>query len=716
MEPQAINENTAAEGGVDDEIAQMAMEGDPNTDESAIDPNEAAVNAAWLSANIAENFDDEKLKEISKTLLEHIAYDEGSRAEWAERVDGYAQLAAQVVQHKSFPWSNASNIKYPLLTMAALQFQSRAYKGLIRTNNIAKCRVMGRDDSGLKALRAKNISQHMSYQLLEEMPAWEEELDTLLMVLPIVGNVFRKTYFNGEIPISELVLPQNLVVNYYAASLEKAERKTHIIGDARRNDIIGYMRTGFFREVDIDLERTSQDPEGLAEAIEEGQGLVAPSQDDQAPYTLLECHCYLDLDEDGYEEPYKVTIIKELEEVVRISARYVPSGILQNTDGDIVKITEIEEFTNFRFMPDINSGVYGLGFGHILGPLNEAANTLINQLVDSGTLNNLPSGFLARGVRIRSGEHPLEPGEFRYVSSTGDDLRKGIFPMPIKPPSSVLFSLLTFLAETGMSLASVTEIMRGENPGQNQPYSTTKEVLEQGMSVYTSIYKRIFRALKKEFQKLYVVNRYYLPPQVYFAVLDSNGNEGGVSAVRQTDYQMDEIDVLPTADPNQVSDVLEIAKAEQLMPLVQLGIVNPQVAGKRLLLAQDHENVDELLDVPKPEPTIDQQIEIDRLAMEKERGERETDVLEMKVAYQAARDEASSTKIYTESLVMQMQMEVDRAKQEFEQALATAKLELDAVKAELDAAASDREMSKQQAHEKEMQTTESSNESKSKTI
>ena len=684
---------------LDDEIAEPLLD---NTDESALEDGEAEATATWLAVNVAENFEDAVLDKLADELLKQIDIDDQSRSGWKTKTEDYLKLASQVVEAKNFPWTKAANIKYPLLTMAATQFQSRAYKSLLSHSTVVRTKVTGKDTHGLKAERANNISRHMSYQLLEEMEDWEEELDTLLMVLPIVGNVFRKTYFDGDRAMSELVLPQDLIVNYYAKSVETAQRKTHVITSKTKNDLVSYMRSGYFKTVDVSLDPSLPEPGIAANVASDGQGMEAPAEDTDAPYVIYECHCWLDMDGDGYKEPYKVHLLKESRKIVRISARYTEGDIVTNQDGEIIKIKPMEEFTNFKFIPDPNSGVMALGFGHILGPLNEAANTLINQLVDAGTLSILPSGFMARGVRMRAGEHPLQPGEFRYVSSTGDDLRKNIVPLPIKEPSGVLMNLLTFLAETGMSLSSVTDIMQGKNPGQNQPFSTTKEVLEQGMSVYSSIYKRIYRSLKKEFQKIYVLNRYYLPPQVYFSILDPKTGDTKQGSVDLTDYQMDEIDVLPAADPNQISEALDLAKSEQLMMLSEMGIVNRKEAGKRMLVAQRHEDIQSLLDIPEPEMDFDQKLKAEQMKLDAARADRELDQTEFKLNYQAARDEAAAIKLHTESMVMQLTAEVAKATAAFNQGLALAQREQEAMQKEMDDMRADREADKNREHEKEM--------------
>jgi len=435
----------------------------PNPEQEQIDEVERLAG----SSNLAERMDQQDLDSYAHELCSYIEGDKDTRTEWEANNQDYLKLATQVFEDKSFPWVGASNVKYPLLTTAAMQFQSRCYKALLSGSRIVRTRVIGNDKLGLKKERANRISEHMSYQLMEQMPNWEEHMDTLCMVVPITGNAFKKTFWDGEDIKSELILPQDLIVNFYARNIEDAKRKTHVMY-LTMNEILSNIRSGIYK--DIDLENLTN-PEGGAlqeeEAFLEGQGLTLPedTKDPTIPYKMYECHCWWDLDDDGYSEPYIVTIIEQTKQIVRITPRFGPKDVEFNELGEVVRIRPIEFFTNYRLVPDPRSGVYGLGFGHILGPINEATNTLINQIIDAGTLSILPSGWLARGARMQTGEQNFRPGEWKLTNTMGDDLRKSIFPLPIKGPDATLFNLLGLFIEAGQTLASVTEMMQGKNPG-----------------------------------------------------------------------------------------------------------------------------------------------------------------------------------------------------------------------------------------------------------
>jgi len=633
---------------------------------------ETDLQALITSVNIAEQIDEDTLKDMGNSVYDWYEMDENSRAEWMDKYEDYMKLATQVSSSKNFPWPDAANVKYPLLTISALQFAARAYQSLIPNNKVVKTRVIGNDPDGSKAARARRVSNYMSYQLLEEMDTWEDEMDRTCLILPIIGNVFKKTYWDGTKMISTLVLPKDLCVDYYASSLEDANRKTHKLY-YYPNEVTRQIRMGHF--LDVDLPQVSNTYEGNhSEAEDELLGITPPSNDEASPHEFLECHCNWDLDEDGYEEPYVITVHKDTKKVVRVAARYDQTGINTNEKGEIISIEPVEYFTNYVFINDPNSGVYGMGFGNLLGPLNEAANTLINQLIDSGTLDNLQSGFLAKGIKIPNGNTPLKPGEWRYVNTIGDDLRKGIVPLPTKQPSTVLFQLLSMMISSGQQLSSVTDLMTGENPGQNQPWSTTSEVLKQGLQVFSSIYKRIHRSMKREFKKIYRLNMLYLEDEKYFAVLDPAGPEDQTAVIGKADFEDEAMDIVPNSDPTNISNAEKLAKAESLMQLLQLGSVNPQVATKRILEAQDQENIAELMQMPEPQPDFESQIKMQELELQAS----EQEMQKVKIQYQAARDEASSVLTMAKAQSEVERVELEKLKLQFDVEVEQVKLQLEA--------------------------------------
>jgi len=528
--------------------------------------------------NIALKLEEEVLNKISEQVGEGFEYDLRSRSDWEKSLDEWTKLALQVKEEKSYPWFGASNVKYPLLSTAAMQFNARSYPSLIpATGDIVKCVVIGYDKNGQKLEQAKRVSKFLSYQLLHEMDGWEEEMDKLLIMLPIVGTIFKKTYYNSTTKrnVSELVLPKDLVVNYWAKTLLDAERVSQIIRLTKRQ-VKERMMSKIYLDIDLGDPQVISPPDNLA-------GVV---QDATLPYEIIEQHTYYDLDDDGYAEPYIVTFERYTRKVLRITARFDESTIYLDPDGKLQKIDAIQYYTKFSFIPNPNGGFYDIGFGLLLSPLNESVNTLINQLIDGGTLNNLQGGFLGKGLKLKMGESQWKPGEWKTLNTTADDLRKQIVPLPTKEPSNVLFELMGTLVTSGKELASVAEIFVGKMPGQNTPATTTMATIEQGMKVFTAVYKRIYRSLTLEYKKLFALNKLYLDPQEYTNVLDD--------MVSAQDFDSSTYNVCPSADPSTPTQTEKLLKAQGLAELLPLGTLDPLAVTRRILEAQEQSNIEQL--------------------------------------------------------------------------------------------------------------------------
>lgn len=546
-------------------------------------------------SNIAETLDEQKLIEIGAECKKGFDADLQSRSRWEQSLDEWTKLAMQTREMKSFPWPNASNIKYPLLSTAAMQFNARAYPSLIPSDGkVVKGKTIGKDPTGMKGDKADRVATYMSYQVMHELEGWDEDMDKMLMMLPIIGTIFKKTYWDGSSKSikSKLILPKNLVVNNWATSVEEAERVSEIIEMSQR---IFEERKRQKRFLDVDLGQPTTTPK------QDGIGTT----DETTPYELVEQHTYLDLDDDNYKEPYIVTFEKSKGKVVRIVKRYEAEDVELNDSDEIVKIVPTQCYTKFSFIPNPDGSFYDIGFGILLGPINESVNTIVNQLVDAGTLSNLQSGFIGKGLRIRGGENKIKPGEWVPVPSSGDDLRKQIVPLPAKEPSTVLLNLMQLLITSGKELASVAEIFVGKMPGQNTPATTTMASIEQGMKVFTAVYKRIYRALDKEFKKIYKLNGIYLNPETYVSVLDT--------PIGPADFNDDDYDVCPGADPTAVSQTEKLLKAQGLMELLPTGMLNPVEVVSRVLQAQEQPNWEKLFSQeiqqtgqvqPQPDPKM----------------------------------------------------------------------------------------------------------------
>lgn len=535
---------------------------------------------ALESINLAEGMKEEQLNEISAQVSDGFEYDLRSREDWEKAVDSWTQLALQVKEEKNFPWRGASNVKYPLLSTAAMQFNARAYPSLIpSTGDLVKVEVIGKDPEQLKLERAKRVAKFMSYQLLHQMEGWEEDMDKLLIMLPIIGTLFKKTYYNTVLKrnVSEIVLPKDLVVNYWAKSLDTAERISQIIRLNKRQ-IRERVMAKLYRDIDLGEPQIQVPKDATTEMV----------QDSTLPYEIVEQHTYLDLDNDKYDEPYVVTFERATKKILRIVPRYDDTGIKLDDAGELQQIVPTQYFTKFGFIPNPDGGFYDIGFGLLLSPLNESVNTLINQLIDSGTLSNLQGGFLGKGLKLKMGESQWQPGEWKTVQTTADDLRKQIVPLPAKEPSKVLFELMGTLVTSGKELASVAEIFVGKMPGQNTPATTTMATIEQGMKVFTAVYKRIYRSLKSEYKKIFQLNSLYFDQALYETVLDE--------PVGIDDFNIESYDVCPSADPSTPTQTEKLMKAQALMELLPVapGMLNPVEVYRRVLEAQDQPAIERL--------------------------------------------------------------------------------------------------------------------------
>jgi len=549
------------------------------------------------SNNLLKGLDDETKQKIANQVSEGYEYDLNSRAKWEQNLQEWTNLALQVREDKSWPWPKASNVKYPLLSIASMQFNARAYPSLIpATGDIVKCSVIGADPQQIKLEQAKRVSKFMSFQLLHEMKNWEEDMDRMLIMLPIVGTIFKKTYYNSVLGhnVSELVLPKNLVVNYWAKSLGTAERISELILLNKRQ-----IKERQMSEIYSDVELGDPQP-----VIQQNQP-VAVIQDDTMPYEIIEQHTFFDLDKDGYAEPYIITFERSSKTLLRMVARFDEDTMYLSDDGKLQKIDPIQYYTKFSFIPNPDGGFYDIGFGVLLGPLNESVNTLINQLIDAGTINNLQGGFLGKGLKLKMGDSGWTPGEWKTVQTASDDLRKQIVPLPAKEPSEVLFQLMGTLITSGKELASVAEIFVGKMPGQNTPATTTMATIEQGMKVFTAVYKRLYRALSEEYKKLFDLNRVYLDNDKYVAVLDQ--------PVTVDDFNRKLYDVCPNADPSTPTQTEKLMKAQALLELLPIGILDPLAVVMRVLDAQEQPNIEQLLNAqiretgqftPPPDPKL----------------------------------------------------------------------------------------------------------------
>lgn len=557
----------------------------------------------WQNGENLADYDSLVPDDLGTRVVEGWNEDVESRRPWEERNAEALKLAMQVFESRTWPWDNASNVKYPLVTTACVQYNARAYPALVPGDNVVRIKT---PDNALH----NDLESDMNWSLTGESDEWEEEHDRLLMMQPLLGTVFKKTYYDPFIyrNRSPVISPENFALDYYAKSVETAERKTHRLSFSR-NELEEQFRFGFFREVDPErdwmdiLALPDEKVKGSAfkEASDTAHGIKSPSE--SKSYAVLEQHCWIDLDDDGYNEPYVVWVLERSREVLRITPRFKKIWLADMVDvepgqyvsGKVAKIESIEYFTKYGFIPSPDGSIYDIGLGTILCPNNKAVNSILNQLIDAGTLANVQGGLLARNVRVRSGKIHVVPGKWHRTDADAETLQKGVFPWPIKEPSIVLFQLLGMLIEAGQKIGSVSETMMGQNPGQNQAASTTLAVLEQGLQVFSAIYKRTYRAMKSEFKKWYELRKEF--------------------SDRQELYALDTKAVGLVADPNVISTSQRLMKAEAVLSRTMTvphmyGMEGAVEAELRFLNALQVESPEKLLNPSapsNPEAELEQQ-------------------------------------------------------------------------------------------------------------
>lgn len=580
-------------------------------------PEPEAPNAAhrrqlerWVGmANIADDPEvADQLETLAARVKSDFDIDDNSRSDWKDKYRKWLDFALQIAQPKTYPWPNASNIIYPLMTTAAIQFAARAYPAIIRDRNVVKGTVIGNDDGipnpafaaavqqmqqqlqgqppspqalahlprqwqvepGAKLKRALSIGRHMSWQLLNEQEEWEPQTDTLLIALPIVGTMFRKSYYDPSLRrnVSETVDALALCVNYYARSFETAPRQTESIR-MYPNEIETAIRSGLWLDYGDGAEDYGHDTAGNQnDGSDPNQ-----QQDEDAATTFLEQHRRWDLDDDGYAEPYIVTVSRDSGKLARIRAGYEMDGVHWTQDGRVRLIDKIAIYTKYGFIPSPDSKVYDIGFGHLLFPINEAVNTTLNMMFDAGHLQNTGGGFISSSLSMNAGKVLFALGEYKPVNTIGGNIKDAILPLPFQGPNQVLFQLLQFLVEAGERVASVKDVMVGDMPGDNTSGITTLAVIEQGLKVFSAIYKRIHRSLGYEFKKLYRLNR------IYGAVESPYQDGGDWRVIRRDDYEKG-AGVEPISDPQMVTDMQRLGRAQFMMQFMN----DPMMNGKKIRL------------------------------------------------------------------------------------------------------------------------------------
>jgi chaperonin GroES len=626
---QGLNVGQATSGGdpvsdedhSDVEDAQILQDEGPQYGEARPGTLKAFLTDQITDINLARHLDQQTLDKLGGDVVREYNIDENSRADWLDRAEKALKFATQEGEEKQYPWPKASNVIWPLISQAAFQFGARAYPAMIQGKRVVKGIVWGSDRGtpmtqdgasdgkpkmnpdgspawlvapGEKQARADRIGEHMSWQLLSEMQEWEPQTDALLHQMPVVGGAIRKTYrdpaqnrnFSLWVPLAQLVW------NYGAPSFEAASRHTEIVQLYPHEILENELADEMFLPLEYG---TASSEDGQIPGREDDSGGGSQEgADADAPHVFLEQHRRMDLDDDGYPEPYVVTVHKRSSKVVRIVARYDADGITSSEDGEtILRIEPVEHYTLIPFLPNIEGGSYPMGFGHLLKPINEAINTSLNQMFDAGHLANAGGGFISDQLSIRSGVVQFQVGKYVRVGSKGQDIKDAVLPLPFKGPSAELFQLLGFLVTAGKEMAAIQDILTGSAEIANAPPTTILALIEQGMKLYTAIHKRIYRAFKAEFDKLYRLNRIYLTEDQRYRI----GDEWRV--IQPRDYRQGG-GVEPVADPKAVTDMQKLARANLLLTVKDDPALNKAEIYRRLFEAADVERIDDLFAPPNP--------------------------------------------------------------------------------------------------------------------
>lgn len=558
----------------------------------------AAQNVPF-DANLAEFVDDSELTRISSDLVNEIEEDMSSRQDWEDTYKRGIELLGMNYEERSQPFEGASGVVHPLLAESVTQFQAQAYREMLPAGGPVRTQVMGADTPDI-AMQAQRVKDYMNYMITYEMEEYDPETDQMLFYLPIIGSTFKKIYFDPLLQraVSKFVHAEDLVVPYGATDLLTTPRKTHVIR-MDKNEVLKLQLSGFYRETDIDGNMESEDYSEIQETVDKAQG-VQMSGSGSEEVTLYEVHTSLDLE--GFEDmkadgemsglklPYIVTIVESTGDVLSLRRNY---------SQDDPMMRQNQYFVHYKFLPGL--GFYGFGLTHMIGGLSQASTSILRQLIDAGTLSNLPAGFKARGARIRDEDEPLQPGEFRDIDAAGMDIRQSLMPLPFKEPSQTLYSLLGSLIESGRRFASMADAKVGEMSGES-PVGTTMAIMERGTKVMSAIHKRLHYSQKIEFKLLANIFARNMASMYPYAV------PGAPPEIKQQDFD-DRIDVLPVSDPNIFSMSQRIALAQTQLQLAQS---NPEIHGgpqglyqayRKMYEALGVTNIDSVLPVPpQPQP------------------------------------------------------------------------------------------------------------------
>jgi len=558
-------------------------------------------------ANLAEVLDENVLNPIGAELIDDYIDYKSSREDWERTYTNGLDLLGFKYERRTQPFRGASGATHPVLAEAVTQFQSLAYKELLPAEGPVRTQIVGLTTPE-RQQQADRVREYMNYQIMDVMKEYEPEFDQMLFYLPLSGSTFKKVYFDSVLnrPVSQFIQAEDLVVPYTATSLEDADAIIHVL-KVSENNLRKQQVGGFYKDIELTPTDDAATTNQLDEAKRRIEGIRKTQEADM--YTLLEFHTYLDIE--GFEDinpktgeptgiklPYIVTVEEASRKIL---------SIRRNWKQEDPKKEKIQYFVHFKFLPGL--GFYGFGLIHMIGGLSRTATSALRQLIDAGTLSNLPAGFKTRGIRVRDDSQPIQPGEWRDVDAPGGNLRDSFMPLPFKEPSQTLLALMGVVVQAGQRFASIADMQVGDG-NQQAAVGTTVALLERGSRTMSAIHKRIYAALKQEFGLLATQFKTNLPPEYPYDVV------GGQRQIKQADFD-DKVDIIPVADPNIFSQTQRISLAQTEM---QLAASNPAIHNtyevyRNMYEALGVKDIDKILVRPQPPQPKDPALEhIDALA------------------------------------------------------------------------------------------------------
>jgi hypothetical protein len=561
---------------------EMEDDGGVTVDFTGVVEMEAEESIQEWYGDLTDTVEEEDQQIISADVIDNYTADKESRSEWEAMFEKGFDLLGLKIEETAEPFEGACTAVHPMLIESAVKFQSKAIQELFPPAGPVKTQILGKSTPERED-QANRVQEFMNYQTTEQMPEYFDEFERMLFHLPLIGSAFKKVYYDANLkrPVSEFVPIDQFYVSYYASNLRKADRYTHVIYRSPV-ELAKDIRSGIYRDVELP-EATNPQPTSFSEKMDTIIGL-SPTATNDPQYTLLEQHCYLEIEED-YALPYIVTVEEKSQQILSIRRNYKKDDKNQE---------KVSHFVHYRFVPGFS--FYGFGLMHFLGNLTMTATAAMRSLVDAGQFANLPGGFKAKGVRIVGDNEPISPGEFKEVEATGQDLNKAIVSLPYKEPSSTLYNMLQFITQTGQKFADSTEQIVSDAASYG-PVGTTMALLEASSKFFSAIHKRLHKSQRDEFKILAQINYDYLPSEYPYEVPFAE------KSVLKQDFD-GRVDVIPVSDPNIPSNAHRMMIAQMALQMAQQsppGMFNLEALNRTILNSANMPNMEEILP-PKKEP------------------------------------------------------------------------------------------------------------------